>query len=158
MIEETARGADDDVDPVPESMLLRSHADAAEDRRGAQRCVHREVVEIFENLRRELTCRREHERTRHAARAIQQLVEDGKEKRGGLAAARHRAGEEIAALERRRDRVGLNGRRPREPEIFEATEQTGMQFEMAERHGLLSQVPVNHEVTKVTEHTKICPV
>jgi hypothetical protein len=76
-------------------------------------------------------------------------VKDRKKKGGGLAAARHRAGEEIAALERGRDGVSLNRRRPREPEIFEASEQTWMELEMAERHGLLSQVPVNHQGAKI---------
>ena len=55
MIEQTARRADDHVDAASERMFLRSHADAPEHRRGAQRRA-RQVVEIFENLGRELAC------------------------------------------------------------------------------------------------------
>ena len=48
MIEQPARRADDDVDAAAERVFLRSHADAAEDRRRRERRVDGEVVEILE--------------------------------------------------------------------------------------------------------------
>ena len=122
MIQQPARRRDDDVDAAAEGVFLRSHADAAEDRRGRERCVDRHVREVLEDLRRELSGGCEDERARRAARLRDQLVENGQQERRGLAAAGHGAGEEIAALEGRRDGVGLNGRRFDEAEIFEAFE------------------------------------
>ena len=99
-------------------MLLRPHADAAEDRRGGDRRVHREVVQVLENLRRQLARRRQHERARRAARLVDQPVQDRQQERRGLAAAGHRAGEHVAPRERRRNGVGLDrasGGRSRAP-------------------------------------------
>ena len=137
MIQQPARRGDDDVDAAAEGMFLRSHADAAEDRGARQRRVDRHVLEVFEDLRRQLARRREHQRARRAARLPDQLVQDGQQERGGLAAAGHRAGEQVLALERRRDGVGLDRRGFDETEVFEAFEQVGMELEVAERHGVL---------------------
>ena len=137
VIEQAARRADDDVDAAAERVLLRPHADAAEDRGGGQRRVHGEVVQVFDDLRRQLARRRQHERARRAARLVDQLVQDRQEERGGLAAAGHRAGEQVLPGERRRNRVGLDRGRAGETEIFQALQQAGMKSEMGEWHGSL---------------------
>ena len=125
------------VHAAAERVLLRPHADAAEDRGRRDRRVHGEVVEVLEDLRRQLARRREHQRARRAARLVDQLVQDRQQERRRLAAAGHRAGEHVAPVERRRDGVGLDGRRARETEVLEAFEQVGMKLEVAERHGVL---------------------
>ena len=128
---------DDDVDAAAERVLLRPHADAAEDGGRGQRRVHGEIVQVFDDLRRQLARRRQHQRARRPARLVHQAVQDRQQKRRGLAAAGHRAGEQVLAGERQRNRVGLNGRRPRETEIFQPLQQAGMQSEMGEWHGSL---------------------
>ena len=45
--------------------------------------------------------------------------------------------QQIAALERRRDRIGLNGRGLHETEVFDSPDQVGVELEVAERHGVL---------------------
>ena len=90
--------------------------------------------EVLEDLRRQLARRRQHQRARRAARPVDQLVQDRQQERGGLAAAGHGAGEHVAPLQRRRDGVGLDGRRPGEAELLEALEQIGMELEGAEWH------------------------
>ena len=67
------------VDAGAERVLLRSHADAAEDRGGGDRRVHRELLELLQNLRRELARRREDERARRAARTLEQVDEEWEE-------------------------------------------------------------------------------
>ena len=128
---------DDHVDAAAERVLLRPHADAAEDGRGGQRRVHGEVVEVFDDLRRQLARRRQDERARRAARLVDQPMEDRQQERGGLAAAGHRAGEQVLAGHRERNRVSLNRRRSCETEIFEPLEQAGMKSEFGKWHGSL---------------------
>src|SRR5205823_14351704 len=53
----------------------------------------------------------------HAAALREKPLHDGKEKRCGLPAAGHRAGEDVAAGERRRDGVSLDGCRTGEAEL-----------------------------------------
>ena len=137
VIEQPAGRGDDDVDAAAEGVLLRPHADAAEDGRRGQRRVHREVVEVFDNLRRQLARRREHERARGAARLTDEPVQNRQQKRRGLAAAGHGAGEQILAGHRQRNRVSLNGCRSRKSEVFEPLEQAGMKSEVGKWHGSL---------------------
>ena len=66
--------------------------------------------------------------------SLDQLVQDRQQKRRRLAAAGHRAGEQIAPFERRRNGVRLDGRRPGEPEILEAAEQIRVKLETGEWH------------------------
>ena len=96
-----------------------------------------QAVQILENLGRELSRGREDERARRPTRLCHQLVEDRQKERRRLAAAGHRTGEQIAALERRRDRIGLNGRGLHETEVFDSPDQVGVELEVAERHGVL---------------------
>ena len=97
---------DDDVDAAAEGVLLRSHADAAEDRGAGDRRVHRQIVEVGENLRRELACRRQHQRASYAAALGRSAcARIGRQERRRLAAAGHRA------RERRRGRPAPAGSR-----------------------------------------------
>ena len=76
VIEQAPGGADDNVDAAAEGVLLRPHADAAEDRGAVDRRVDGEVLEVLEDLRRQLTRRRDDQRARRPARLADQLVED----------------------------------------------------------------------------------
>jgi len=134
VIEQPAGRSDDDVDAAAEGVLLRSHADAAEDCRCRDRRMHRKVGEIAKDLGGEFAGRRQHERTRGAARLGHQAVEDREKKRRGLAAAGHRTGQQIAAFECRRNGVGLNRRRSGEPEVLRAADEIRVKFERGKRH------------------------
>ena len=119
VVEQPSGRGDDDVHAAAEGVLLRAHPHAAEHRRARQRRVHRELPQVLLDLRRELTRRRQHERPRHAARLVHQPVQDGQEERRGLAAPRHRAGEQVSSLERGRDRLLLDGSGAGEPELLD---------------------------------------
>ena len=101
VIEQPAGRRDQDVDAAADGVLLRPHADTAEDRRGGDGRVHGEIVQILEDLGRQLARGREHERPRRAARLLDQLVQDGQQEGGGLAASGGGAGEHVPAGERR---------------------------------------------------------
>ena len=123
VIEQPARRADDDVDAAAEGVLLRAHADAAEDGRAGDRRVDGEVGQVLEDLRGQLARRRQDERARRAARLRHQPLQDRQQERDRLAAACHGASEQILAFERRRNRVGLNRRRSGEPEVLQSFEE-----------------------------------
>ena len=91
-------------------------------------------LEVLVDLRRQLARGREDERARRAARLRHEPVEDREDERGGLAAARHRAGEDVAAFHRGRDGVVLDGRRAREAHLLDAAEEVGVEAERGERH------------------------
>ena len=97
--------------------------------------VHREVVQVLDDLGGELAGRGEHQRAGRAARLVDQPVENREDERGRLAAAGHGAGQDVAARERRRDGVGLNRRGPGEPQLLYSFKETGMELERGERHG-----------------------
>src|SRR4051812_38738637 len=101
-------------------MLLRPHADATKDRGGRNGRVYRELLELFQYLRRQLACRRENECARRAARPSEQAIENRQEKGSGLAASGHRAREHVAAVDRRWDRVLLNRSGTHEAELLDA--------------------------------------
>ena len=61
-----------------------------------------------------------------AALLLDQVMEDRQEEGGGLAASGHRAGEDVAGLERRRDRVGLDRRGTGEPHLAHPANEIGM--------------------------------
>ncbi len=134
MVQQAAGRRDDDVDAAAEGVLLRSHADAAEDGGGRDRRVHRQVVQVFDDLRRELARGREHQRAGGAAGAIDQGMEDRQEERHGLAAAGGRAREQVASVEGRGNGVRLDGGGAGETEFLDALEQGGMERETTERH------------------------
>ncbi len=101
------------------------------------RRVDRERGEIFDNLRRKLPRRRQHERARRAPRFIDQTVENREQKRRRLSAAGLRGRNDVLAQHRRRDRFGLNRRGPYEAELLEALEERRVKPEIVEWHGAL---------------------
>ena len=96
--------------------------------------MHREVVQVLEDLRRQLARGREHQRAGGAARAVDQLVQDREQERRGLAAAGHGAGEDVAALEGGRDGVCLDRGGAGEAELLHPLEEAGVKLEATERH------------------------
>jgi hypothetical protein len=64
------------------------------------------------HLRGQLARGHQHERARRAARLAGELMDDGQQKRRGLAAAGFRARQHVLARQRRRNRFGLNRRGP----------------------------------------------
>ena len=69
-----------------------------------------------------------------------QPVEDRQQERGGLAAAGHRAGEQVAALERRRNGVGLDRRRRGKPRSLRPRSRSGWSLKWLNGIGPLWQV------------------
>ena len=134
VVEQSAGRTGDHVDAAAKRVLLRAHSDTAEDGRGGERRVHREVVEIFDDLRRQLARRRQDECAGRATRFVDQTMKNRQEERRGLSAAGHRAGEQVLAGHRERNGVSLNRRRPCEPEIFQALEEVGMKPEIGKWH------------------------
>ena len=134
MIEQASGRADDDVDTAAKGVLLRAHADTAEHGRGGDRRVRREIVHVGKHLRRELARRRQDQRARRSARLAHQLMQDRQDKRRGLPGSRHRGGQQVAAFERRWNRVGLNRRRAAVSEVLESALERGMELQRTERH------------------------
>src|SRR5205814_5895760 len=108
--------------------------DAAEDRRAGEWRVHGELGEVRIDLRGELAGGREDQGAGHAAALRQEPLHDGQEKRRGFPAARHRAGEDVAARERGGDGVSLDGGRAGEAELAGRTEEGGVEAEAGEGH------------------------
>ena len=117
VIHQPAGRRDDDVDAAAERVFLRPHADAPVDRRSRDRRVDGERVEVVQNLGRQLSGRSQDERLRRPPRPVDQSVNDGQQERGGLAASRLRARHHVAAVERRRNGLALNGGRTNEAEL-----------------------------------------
>src|SRR2546422_3386925 len=79
VVEQPARRRDDHVDAAPERVLLRAHADAAEDRRSRERRVHGQLGEVRVDLRRQLAGGGEDQGPGEAAALRQEALHDGKE-------------------------------------------------------------------------------
>src|SRR5437868_2170098 len=129
MVEKTAGRGDDDVNADPEGVLLWSHPYPAEHSGAGEWGVCRQLVEVLVDLCRQFAGGREHQCPRRSAGFPHQSMENGEEERRGLAASRHGTGEEILPLERGWNRLLLNRRCSGEAELFNASEQVGMQLE-----------------------------
>jgi hypothetical protein len=95
--------------------------------------VHRELVRVLLDLRRELARRRHDERARDAALLVHEAIEDREQERRGLAAAGHGAGEHVAALDGGGDGVLLDRRRTAVPHLADAAQEIGMETKLGER-------------------------
>jgi hypothetical protein len=109
--------------------FLRGHADPAVYRGGPQCREASDSFEVVDDLERELAGGNEHQRSRSASGSIDELMQDGKQECRGLAAAGGRAGEKVAALERRGDGFRLDGRGMCETELLDASQEGRMQLE-----------------------------
>lgn len=99
-------------------MLLRRHADTAINRCGGYRSVNRHRIESGKDLRGELPRRRHDERAGFPTRLVDEMVQNGQNERGCFATARHRTGQNIAALERGGYCLSLNWSRSLEAQLF----------------------------------------
>ena len=115
-------------------MFLRPVTDAAEDGRARHRRVHRQILQVLQNLGRELACGREHERPRRAPRHGHQPVKNRQHERRGLAATGLGRSQDIRAGKRRRNRVLLDRSGPNETHLPDGTEQAGVETKCGERH------------------------
>ena len=129
VIEQSSRSRDDDVDAPAERLLLRAHLHAAEDRGDLDRCELREILKVSGYLGRELPGRSDDERAGLSPGLLHDLVQHGEQERGCLAASRLCAGEQVAPLHRRRNRLGLDRRRLLETERVDAPEQVRVKLE-----------------------------
>ena len=134
VIEQATRCGNDHVHAAPERVLLRTHADATEHGGAGDRCVDGEVLQVLVDLRREFARRREHERPGDAARTVDELVHDREDEGCRLAAAGHRAGEDVATFEGRRDGCFLDRGGAGETEFLHPLEEAGVKLEATERH------------------------
>jgi hypothetical protein len=114
---------------VAQGAFLGLHADAAVDRGGLEAGMPAEVVEVLDDLGGQLARGRQHQGPRGAALLAQQPLQDRQGERGGLAAAGHGAGQQVASFEGGRNAVALNGSRFGEAEAGDAAQQTGIEIE-----------------------------
>jgi hypothetical protein len=120
VIQQSPGRGDQHIDTGAHRVLLWRHSDTTIDRGGRDRRVHRHRIERRQYLRRQLAGRCDDQRARLSTRPVDQLMKNRQHKRRRLAASRHRAREHVAALERRRYRLGLNGCGSLESELFES--------------------------------------
>jgi hypothetical protein len=134
MVQQAARARHDDVDAVAQGALLRLHADATVDGGGPDVRVTAEIVEMLDDLRGQLPRRGEDQSPRDAALLAHEPVQDRQGESRGLAAAGHRAGQDVAPFEGRRHGVALNGSGNGEAEIGDAAQKVGVQIERGKTH------------------------
>ena len=135
VVEEPARGRDQDVHAAPERLHLGLHPDAAEDGRARHPHMARELAPVLVDLRGQLARGGEDERSRDSAAAPGQAVENRQHERGRLAAAGDGAGEHVPPGEAGRDGVRLDGRRRFEAHLIDGAQQAGLKVECGEGHG-----------------------
>jgi hypothetical protein len=111
---------------------LRAHSDSADDHRAPHVPLAPQALEVLPDLYRELPRRRDDERAR--ADLAREPVEDGEEEGGGLARPGRGGADDVAPLQRRRDRADLDGRRMLEPRAIQRLE--GLRGEMQIGEGL----------------------
>ena len=83
----------------------------------------REIAQVFLDLRGQLARRCDDQGARGAARLADETVQDREQERGGLAAPGLGAAEDVAALDGRRERFGLDWRGTGETELFDTAEE-----------------------------------
>ena len=117
VIEQAARGGDEDLDAGAHDGKLLLDIDAAEDAGRAQSCVLAVNLDLFLDLDRELTRRRQDQCThrmpggrRTDIRLGLQTVQDGKSKPGRLAGTRLGAAHDVASCHYHRDCLRLDRR------------------------------------------------
>ena len=134
VIQQSSGRADDHVDAAPERVFLGSHADPAEHRGGRDRSVNGKIGSIAEDLRGQLARGRQHEHASGATRAADESVENRQEEGGRFSAPRHGGREQVAPVERRRNRLGLDRGRAPIAEILQSLQQRRMELQRSEWH------------------------
>src|SRR6059036_260272 len=93
-----------------------------------------QCIEVLEDLRCQLACRRQDERLCRPAWPIDEPVDDREQERRGLAASGLRARNHVPSFEGRWNRFGLDERRTDEPEFFDRFDEGRIQFELRKGH------------------------
>ena len=154
VVEQAPRGGDDDVDAAAQGVDLRTHADAAEDRRRFRADVLAVGAHAVLHLGGEFARRGEDQGARlarrdGAARGAQvQVFEQGQGEGSGLAGAGLRARHDVAAGEHDRDGRRLHRRRLGVVLFGDRAQERGRQPEGVETHledflNVARSVPVN---------------
>jgi hypothetical protein len=102
--------------------------------------VNRELLELLENLRSQLSRRREDQSACSAAPLLDELVKDGEKERCRLSAAGLRTSEKVFAGERGWNGVGLDWRRSMEAKLLDAAEEVAVKMKRSEGHELRIEV------------------
>ena len=141
MIEQPARGGDENFHPAPQRLRLRIHVHAAEHGGRAQ---WRELdvgFDVVVNLVGQLARGRDDQganrmpcRRGTVAGQRHQRIDDGQRKAGGLAGAGLGGGHHVVPLHHHRDGLGLDGRGGGVPGCGDGPKHVGMQAEIAEKH------------------------
>ncbi len=142
-VDETPRRRDEDIDSLLERADLRALPHAAEDDGVAKRRVAAVACEALADLRGQFARRRKDEhlrlaaerRARAAGHALEQVVQDRQRERRRLSRARLRDAEDIAARDRGRNRLRLDGRGMLVAVRDERVEQGLGEMEAGERNG-----------------------
>ena len=118
VVEQAARGGDQDFHPGAQGGGLRRHVHAAEHHGRAQRRMARVGLDVVGHLVGQLAGRRQDQRPHRVPRrrsAVagmrQQQLDDRQRKAGGLAGAGLRRAHHVAPLQHHRNRLGLDWRR-----------------------------------------------
>ncbi|VVE50525.1 hypothetical protein PCE31107_04673 [Pandoraea cepalis] len=141
VIEQTARGRDENVHAARQLFDLRHHRHAAEHGHGRERQVLAVLRDAFLDLGGQLARGRQHERAhgalavgRRRARTRGEHLQDRQREACRLAGPGLGTGEEIAALQDGRNRLQLNGSRVRVAKVGHGTQDVGRQAELFKRH------------------------
>ena len=127
VIEQPSRRGHDDVDAAPEGVLLRSHAHAAEHRGARHGRVHGQSGSGARRSARPARASGVRISARVMPRRLaHEPVEDGQHEGRRLAAARHGAGEDVAAFHGGRNRVLLDRGGTSEAHLLDAAEEIGV--------------------------------
>ena len=90
--------------------------------------MNRHRIERGQNLRRELSRWRHDECTCFPTRLADEMVQNREDERGGLAAPRHRAGQDVTPFERGWNCFSLNWGWSLETQLFEAFVEAGVEL------------------------------
>ena len=124
VVDEAAGRGDHDVRLLGERYRLRHHVHAAHDGGALDANARAQRLELLADLVGQLARRRQHEREQ-ALRVVQQRLQDGQRERARLARAGLGQADDVLALEGDRQRLALNGRRPRPLELLTCLAQFG---------------------------------
>ncbi len=121
MLQQPPRGRNDDMRLLRERDLLRLYVHTSDDRHAPHAHRAPDALELLRDLERKLARRRNHAREQ-ALRVVPQLLQDRQRKGGGLAGPGGGDADDVAALERVRERLGLDVCRGFELHLLEGFE------------------------------------
>mmetsp|Transcript_8526 Transcript_8526/g.38746 ORF Transcript_8526/g.38746 Transcript_8526/m.38746 type:complete len:378 (+) Transcript_8526:372-1505(+) len=139
-VDEAAGGADDDVHPAAERALLAGDGDASVDAEGAEGG-HGGLNLLF-HLVREFTSGREHDAARVPVflLVVEEGLDDGEGEAEGLARAGSRAAHHVAALERGRQDLRLDGKQGFDAALLQGSLGEVGEGEVVDVHGVLGRL------------------